>query len=112
MSVIRKGIAKLGIFTIIAATTVCLVLVGIFVRLGDTLPNIMLSPFLPPYVSETDATVAEVQCTAEEEEIDSAKKLRAFVETLTEKNETAFAVSKEAGALHPVVSKNSVKRRE
>ena len=58
MKVIRKGIAKLGIFTMIAATTVCLVLVGIFVRLCDTMPNIMLFPFLPLYVGETDVAVS------------------------------------------------------
>lgn len=108
MRVIRNGIAKLGIFTMIAATTVCLVLVGIFVRLGDTMPNIMLTPFLPHYVGELDA-VAEVQCAVEEEEIDVAKELRAFVETM-DKNHTAFAVPKEVGALRVAASKNLMKR--
>ena len=112
MGVIRRGIAKLSIFTMIAATTVCLVLVGIFVRLGDTMPNIMLSPFLPSYVGEMDTAVAEVQYTLEEEEINSAEELRAFVEAKAGKNKNGQVAPKETGALCAENAKNLVKRTE
>lgn len=109
MRVIRKGIAKLGIFTMIAATTVCLVLVGIFARLGETMPNIMLSPFLPFYVGEMPA-VTEAQCAAEEEEFDSAKEFRNFVEALSKKTPVVFAPPKEVGALRVATLKTLMKR--